>query len=185
MSKQPSRRSAIPFAGTRPRRRRSGAQRDRGAAASARGLLLACLAVFSATLAGGLAWPHLRGEGGTLRPPIGADEAARPVRVTYVIDGDTFVLAGGERVRILNIDTAELPPRSQCDRETALALAAKARLAELLHGAEVVVLRSGGRDRDRYGRQLRRVVVDGQDVGDRLIREGLAQRWRGRRGDWC
>lgn len=178
VSKQPSRRSAIPFAGSRLRRRRPGTQRDRRAAAPARGLLLACLAVFSATVAGGLAWPHLRLPGDTA-------EAARPVQVTYVIDGDTFVLAGGERVRILNIDTAELPPRSQCDRETALALAAKARLAELLHGGEVVVLRSGGRDRDRYGRQLRRVVVDGEDVGERLVREGLAQRWRGRRGDWC
>lgn len=105
--------------------------------------------------------------------------------MTYVIDGDTFVLAGGERVRILNIDTAELPPRARCDRETALALAAKARLAELLRGSDVVELRSSGRDRDRYGRQLRRVIVDGEDVGDRLLREGLAQRWRGRKADWC
>lgn len=106
------------------------------------------------------------------------------VQVAWVIDGDTFELSDGERVRILNIDTAEMPPRSQCRAERDLALAAKARLSELIRQGEVTLVREG-RDRDRYDRRLRRVMVDGRDVGDLLIHEGLAQPWRGRKVDWC
>lgn len=104
-----------------------------------------------------------------------------PVRV---IDGDTFELLGGERVRILNIDTAEMPPRSRCAREEELALAAKQRLGALLRGGELT-LHQGYEDRDVYGRLLRRVEVEGVDVGDTLIAEGLAQPWRGHRATWC
>jgi endonuclease YncB( thermonuclease family) len=42
-----------------------------------------------------------------------------------------------------------------------------------------------GRDRDRYGRLLRTVTRAGISVGDDLVREGLAETWKGRRGDWC
>ncbi|HEY8616166.1 MAG TPA: thermonuclease family protein [Phenylobacterium sp.] len=102
-----------------------------------------------------------------------------------MIDGDTLVLAGGDRVRILNIDTAEMPPRSRCAAEEQLALAAKDRLAELTGRAAKVTLTKAGRERDDYGRLLRRVEVDGRDVGDLLVAEGLAQRWGGRKARWC
>lgn len=118
------------------------------------------------------------------------DEASPPdqgpqTRIVRVIDGDTVVVAGGKRVRILYIDTAEMPPRSQCARERRLALAAKARLEAFVRSADEIVLIRDGQDRDTYGRQLRRVRIGGEDVSSILIREGLAQRWRGRRADWC
>lgn len=102
-----------------------------------------------------------------------------------MIDGDTFVLADGESVRILNIDTAEMPPRAACARERDLAFAAKARLSDLVGRGGRVTLSRQGPDRDRYGRQLRRVSSGGTDVGDQLVREGLAQPWVGRKAKWC
>lgn len=139
------------------------------------GLLAACTAVFGLTVTVGMAWPIA----------LQNDAPASSVRIVRVIDGDTVEIAGGDRVRILNIDTAEMPPRSRCDAEERLAHAAKARLSQLVQAADEVALVGKGRDRDQYGRQLRLVRVDGVDVGDQLVREGLAKPWRGHRAEWC
>lgn len=48
-----------------------------------------------------------------------------------------------------------------------------------------IVRGDNGRMKDRYGRTLGRVLVDGVDVGELLISEGLARRWDGRRHPWC
>lgn len=143
-------------------------------------LLAASAGVFMLVFVGGLLWPLSELP---VPEPRDADRTPR-AHVARVIDGDTFELAGGERVRILNIDAAEMPPGSQCGAERDLALAAKARLSEVVRQGEVTLVREG-RDRDRYDRQLRRVRVDGQDVGDLLVREGLAQPWRGHKANWC
>lgn len=42
-----------------------------------------------------------------------------------------------------------------------------------------------GRDRDDYGRLLRTVTRDGSSVGEVLVDEGLAEKWKGYRGSWC
>jgi endonuclease YncB( thermonuclease family) len=39
--------------------------------------------------------------------------------------------------------------------------------------------------RDSYGRIVARIEIDGVDLGERLIARGLAQRWRGRKADFC
>ena len=41
------------------------------------------------------------------------------------------------------------------------------------------------RDRDRYGRLLRLVMVNGESVGDTLVNEGLARWYEGGRKPWC
>lgn len=105
-------------------------------------------------------------------------------RRVRVVDGDTLRLPDGERVRLLNIDTPEMPPRSQCENERRLALEAKARLQALVREGELI-FQPGPRDRDRYGRQLRRVEINGRDLGDQLIVEGLAQPWAGAKANWC
>jgi len=110
---------------------------------------------------------------------------AAAARIAYddihVTDGDTIRVAG-ERIRILNIDTAEMPGRARCAYEADMALAAKARLGQLLASGEITVARDGV---DRYGRTLALLRVDGVDVGEQLIREGAAQRWRGHKAQWC
>jgi endonuclease YncB( thermonuclease family) len=99
-----------------------------------------------------------------------------------VVDGDTFYLAG-EKIRIAGIDAPETHP-SRCPSEAALGNAATARLQELLSGG-AISLSSIDRDRDRYGRLLRNVAVDGQDVGDTLVAEGVARPYGSGRRSWC
>ena len=100
-----------------------------------------------------------------------------------VIDGDT-IRYGGDKVRLAGIDTPEIfSPK--CEYEKTLGERAKLRLLELLNSGSVDVVRAGQRNKDRYGRLLRIVEVDGRSVGDVLVSEGLARRWSGRRFPWC
>ena len=46
-------------------------------------------------------------------------------------------------------------------------------------------LSSIDRDEDVYGRKLRNVAVDGADVGETLISEGLSRAYRGAKFGWC
>lgn len=95
-----------------------------------------------------------------------------------VIDGDTFAM-GSERIRVENIDTAEL--HSDCAAERRLAIAATVRASELLQG-NLSLDRFG---HDRYGRTLARVTLaDGRDYGETMIADGLAHRW-GETRPWC
>lgn len=103
-------------------------------------------------------------------------------RTTCVVDGDTFWL-DGEKVRLADINAPETTGAS-CPAEARLGVAATRRLIVLLNAGHFV-LQAGPRDRDRYGRLLRVAVRGGESLGARLVREGLAEEWRGRRGDWC
>lgn len=104
------------------------------------------------------------------------------VRVTCVVDGDTFWL-DGLKYRIADIDTPEVS-QPACSAEKALGLRATDRLASLLN-AGPFLLAAGDRDEDRYGRKLRIVTRDGASLGEALIAEGLAHRWDGRKHPWC
>lgn len=100
-----------------------------------------------------------------------------------VWDGDSIRLGTtrqAEAVRIFNIDAPEIDGR--CTYESDLARQAKVRLAEILQGRQVEILRQGA---DRYGRTLAAIRVEGHDVGDILVSEGLARTWAGRREPWC
>ncbi|WP_368649939.1 thermonuclease family protein [Brucella intermedia] len=83
-------------------------------------------------------------------------------------------------MRIVNIDAPEI--EGKCRFETDLAQQSKQRLASILEGSKVEILRQ---DTDRYGRTLAGVRVNGQDAGDMLVAEGLARTWSGRREPWC
>lgn len=99
-----------------------------------------------------------------------------------VVDGDTFRYRG-QKIRIADIDTPEIsPPR--CESEDELGHRAKHRLIELLNAGSFQ-LASISRDEDRYGRKLRIVTRDGRSIGDKLVAEGLARTWGGRREPWC
>ena len=100
---------------------------------------------------------------------FGREEAT----VTVVIDGDTFdaAFADGvvERVRLPQVDTPEV---DDCGYEQATA-----ELEELIGGQHVTLAATAaGPDRETHGRLLRAVEVDGEDVGQLLLRSGLA-RW--------
>ncbi len=105
-----------------------------------------------------------------------------------VIDGDTVRSTSGETYRLRNFDAAEIF-HAQCEAERRLGLLTRTRLEALIAGGEAdhtVEMRSATPpQRDRYGRVLGHLVVDGEDAGCLLIKEGYARPWRGRREAWC
>ena len=101
---------------------------------------------------------------------------------TCVVDGDTFRLRG-ETVRIADIDTPEVSDFT-CAEEKALGERATARLTVLLNEGPFE-LQTKGREKDQYGRLLRKVYREGESLGDVLVSEGLAEEWKGRRSSWC
>ncbi len=103
-------------------------------------------------------------------------------RTNCVVDGDTFWV-GGEKVRLADINAPETH-QAGCAAEQALGDKAAQRLLALLN-AGPFVLEIAGRPTDRYGRALRVAKRGGRSLGEQLVREGLAEPWRGRRSDWC
>ncbi len=89
--------------------------------------------------------------------------------VVRVIDGDTIEIAGGEIVRYIGIDTPETYPQIE-----PFGLEAKAKNMELVEG-KMVTLEKDVSDRDKYGRLLRYVYVDGLFVNGELVRLGYAK----------
>ena len=108
------------------------------------------------------------------RPTAGNGVVAR------VNDGDTLTLRSGAKIRLVQIDAPELT--SDCyGRAAQRALATLAPV-----GARVGIVRDPALDdRDRYGRLLRYVLVDGTDVNVELVRRGAASPYffRNERGE--
>lgn len=80
-----------------------------------------------------------------------------------VIDGDTLRDGAGERYRVENIDAPERGGRAECPEERALAEASRAYLDSWIAGADRVEALPSGR-RDRYGRVVARIEIDGVDL---------------------
>ena len=90
-------------------------------------------------------------------------------RVIKVIDGDTFVFEDEQRVRILGVDAPETRGEDEPFSQEATAF-----IKVLLLNQTVTMEPDGiSPDKDRYGRLLRYVYVDGQDVSRKLIEAGL------------
>jgi micrococcal nuclease len=126
--------------------------------------------------------PAARGE------PTAKSESTRGRTETpryRVIDGDTLEDMGADiTYRIVNIDTPETGPRAHCQAERDLGNRATQQARTLISAAGDVELRPTGRI-DRYGRAIAFVLIDGSDLGETLISDGLARPWRGRREPWC
>ncbi|MVS97881.1 thermonuclease family protein [Devosia marina] len=103
---------------------------------------------------------------------------------TCVVDGDTLWL-NGENIRLKDFDTPE-PQTQICGgaAEVALSHQASARLLDLLNGNEWTIERFGY-DSTSSRRTLATIWINGRDVGDILIAEGLARRWPNGREFWC
>ena len=87
----------------------------------------------------------------------------------FVNDGDTLRTTDGRRVRLVQIDAPEL--HGDCYGKAALV--ALRRLAPA--GTRVTLVRDPALDaKDRYGRQLRYVIVAGANVNLALVRAGAA-----------
>lgn len=108
-----------------------------------------------------------------LAAPEALPGAARWAVVERVIDGDTVVLVGGERVRYIGVDTPELHhPKKPVEAYARQARAFNRRWVE----GKRVRLEFDVERRDRYGRLLAYVYLeDGTFVNAELIAQGYAQ----------
>lgn len=108
----------------------------------------------------------------------GSGEIERVV-VQAVIDGDTLLLKGGRRIRVIGINTPELAHHEQ--RLQPLATQAHQRMLALLSGAGkapralpfAAILKVGQDGKDHYGRTLGHIFTSkGENVTTRLLAEG-------------
>lgn len=97
--------------------------------------------------------------GSAAAAPVGRQQ---PVGVERVIDGDTLLLTGGERVRVLGIDS--------CEASTPQGPTATAGARDFVGDRWVVLGVEPGVERDRFGRLLRYVSVPGRgDLGEFMV----------------
>lgn len=102
-----------------------------------------------------------------------------------VIDGDTLEdMSADITYRLVNIDTPETGSRARCTAERELGDRATIAARTLIANARSFETLPTGRI-DRYGRTIAYIRVDGRDLGETLIADGLARPWRGRREPWC
>lgn len=130
------------------------------------------------------------------------DSVELPVLEVY--DGDTIVTfyqglpspLNQVSVRILHIDTPEMPAKSyattgklgnaKCVKEAEKAIQAKQAILTLLADSRTMYISQY--QWDKYGgRILANVSINGKDVAEMLIANGLAVRYEGERKthDWC
>jgi len=93
--------------------------------------------------------------------------SARSESLVRVIDGDTFVMPDGEKVRIRGVDTPEL--RSKDAAKKRVAFEAQRELAKILNGG-FTLSRTG---KDKYGRTVADVQLRKSDAAKELIERGL------------
>ena len=83
------------------------------------------------------------------------------VTVTKVIDGDTFVVSGNRKIRVLGIDS--------CEAGTTGGSAATSTARTLLGYGAVTLSIEPGVDLDKYGRELRYVRTAPGDLGELMV----------------
>lgn len=86
---------------------------------------------------------------------------------TKVVDGDTIYLDNGEKVRFVGVNTPE--------RGVEGYIASKNFVQKLCLNKEVGLDIDDSKHNDRYGRTLAVVIVNGKNVNEMLLKEGLAE----------
>nr|VFK58723.1 MAG: nuclease homologue [Candidatus Kentron sp. TUN]VFK67459.1 MAG: nuclease homologue [Candidatus Kentron sp. TUN] len=112
--------------------------------------------------------------------------------IDSVYDGDTFratiadwppIIGHRMGIRVNGVDTPEI--RGKCRKEKELAKAARQYTATVLQEAEFVELRNIRRG--KYFRIVADVYVDGENLSEKLIRDGHAVEYDGgkKTKNWC
>lgn len=115
-------------------------------------------------------WTQNFGSGGDCGLGLSSSSDRKLWKLVKIVDGDTFdvidVSGSIERVRFVGYNT---PEKGRCGSGEA-----KSKLEEKLISKEISLLFAGTSDKDKFGRLLRYVEVDGRDIGLELIKGGFA-----------
>ena len=138
-------------------------------------------------IAGGLYYLYFSSGKGTNYVAI-ENENREAVFVKRVVDGDTFLLSNGDRVRLLGIDTPEKFQSKKLDNDADITHQDKRTIQKLgqlasdyvknfVEGKKVYLEREPNyEDKDRYNRLLRWIYLeDGTFVNGKIVRDGYAQ----------
>ena len=115
-------------------------------------------------------------------------------KINRIIDGDTVEIAVGFlpaplppklSIRVLGVDTPEKAPRAKCEAEAVLAAKASAFTKDAVMKATTVDIQI--KEWDKYGgRVLGYVILDGKNLSNLLIENGLARPYHGEaKSSWC
>lgn len=86
---------------------------------------------------------------------------------TKVVDGDTIYLDNGKKIRMVGVNTPE--------RGVEGYITSKNFVQKLCLNKKVGIDIDDSKHNDRYGRTLAVVIVDGKNVNEMLLKEGLAE----------
>lgn len=116
------------------------------------------------------------------------DNAKEYSVVKRVVDGDTFLMENGDRVRLLGIDTPEKYESKKLDKDVEATKQDKKTIKKLgqlasdyvkkfVEGKKVYLEKEPNYDdKDRYGRLLRWIYLeDGTFVNGKIVKDGYAQ----------
>jgi micrococcal nuclease len=170
--------SQFSFPVTVPRRAPSMSRRHRSPVASFRGkqsilslLIVAVLAV--GAYLGKSQWPVTNPSSSPSPNTSTAASSDELVLVERVVDGDTLVISGGDRVRLIGVDTPETHHPSKPVQP--FGPEAYEFTRSRVEGKRVQLKFDPGETKDRYGRTLAYVYIDGEFLNELLIRQGLAR----------
>lgn len=91
----------------------------------------------------------------------------RTTKVTRVIDGDAFETVTGEKVRLIGINDPKI--------SNILGQEAKQYFSDLIENKTVELQTDNiSKDRDRYQRLLKYVILDGVDINKKMVSDGFA-----------
>jgi endonuclease YncB( thermonuclease family) len=116
------------------------------------------------------------------------------VPVVRVVDGDTIQTKIAVlpypldtiKIRILNIDTPEKGYLAKCEKEAQLGILATKKMVELVGPYKEMTLKNF--KYDKYGGRVDSIVIiNGVDVGAKMVELGLAQYYTGTgsKPNWC
>lgn len=114
--------------------------------------------------------------------PLRFDYCRGDRRVDCVVNGARFFL-GSDPIAIAGIDIPDARS-SSCSREARLGVDSTVRLRRMLNDG-TVTLEGTAWGRDKDGALLRKVEVNGVDVGRVMIAAGLARDLAGGQRSWC